>query len=101
MLRAFGAERKILIVATKARKPDVQSPIYMEILTDLQRQISIVCDIREANRASLFFNHLSAVSDGINALGWITDSAPADQIGDALQSAQFFGNRVLKEYKEK
>ena len=101
VLRAFGAERKILIVATKAKKPDVSSPIYMEILTDLQRQISIVCDIREANRASPFFNHLSAVSDGINALGWITDSKPADQIADALGSAQFFGNRVLREYKDK
>ena len=73
----------------------------MEILTDLQRQISKVCDIRETNRASPFFNHLSAVSDGINALGWITDAKPVEQIGDALQSAQFFGNRVLREYKEK
>ncbi|KAI9824406.1 MAG: hypothetical protein M1832_001941 [Thelocarpon impressellum] len=101
VLRAFGAERKILIVATRARKPDVQSPLYMEILTDLQRQISIVCDIREVNRASPFFNHLSAVSDGINALGWITESKPVEQLADALSSAQFYGNRVLQEYKEK
>lgn len=74
----------------------------MEILTELQRQMGSVGDIRETNRPSPFFNHLSAVSEGIRALGWITvEFKPADYIEEAYGSSQFFGNRVLKEYKER
>ncbi|KAI9799571.1 MAG: hypothetical protein M1825_004497 [Sarcosagium campestre] len=102
VLRAFGAQRKILIIATRAKKPDVKSSMYMEILTELQRQMGMVGDIRETNRASPLFNHLSAVSEGISALGWITvEPKPAEYINETLGGAQFYGNRVLKEYKEK
>ena len=80
----------------------MQSPLYMEILTELQRQMGSVGDLRETNRASPLFSHLSAVSEGITALGWITiEPKPADYIAEAFGSAQFFGNRVLKEYKER
>ncbi|KAI9780406.1 MAG: hypothetical protein M1816_002864 [Peltula sp. TS41687] len=102
VFKAFGAQRKILIVATKAKKPEVQSPLYMEILTELQRQMGSVGDFREMNRGSPFFSHLSAVSEGIRVLGWITvEPKPADYIAETFSSAQFFGNRVLKEYKER
>lgn len=61
-----------------------------------------VNDIREANRGSPVFNHLTTVSEGVAVLGWITiDPKPASYITDTLGSAEFYGNRVLKEYKEK
>ena len=61
-----------------------------------------VNDIREANRGSPVFNHLTTVSEGVAVLGWITiDPKPANYITDTLGSAEFYGNRVLKEYKEK
>ncbi|KAI9763138.1 MAG: hypothetical protein M1840_000903 [Geoglossum simile] len=100
--RAFSAQRKFLVITTKAKKPAIASPVYMETLTDLQKQMGTVNDIREANRASPLFNHLSAVSEGITALVWVTNELkPAAYITEILGSAQFFGNRVLKEYKEK
>ena len=74
----------------------------MEILKDLQSTMGAVSDIREANRASPFFNHLSTVSEGIAMLGWITyDSKPFDYVTDTLSSAQYHGNRVLMEFKDK
>ena len=61
-----------------------------------------VNDIREANRASPLFTHLTAVSEGIAVLGWITiDPKPADYVKECLASSQFYGNRVIKEYKER
>lgn len=64
--------------------------------------MGIVNNLRETNRASPYFNHLTAVSEGIGALGWITvENNPVDFIGDVLGSAEFYGNRVLKEYKER
>ena len=102
VLRSFAAQRKFLIVTTKAKKPDIQSPGYMEILKELQSMMGAVSDIREANRTSPFSNHLTTVSEGIAVLGWITiDPKPAAYIGDMMGSAQYYGNRVIKEYKEK
>ncbi|MCJ1431539.1 hypothetical protein MMC27_000892 [Xylographa pallens] len=102
VLRAFAAERKFLIVTTKGKKPDIQSPVYMEILKELQSTIGIVNDIRVANRGSPYFNHLTMVSEGIAMLGWVTiDPKPVDFVNETLSSAQFYGNRVLKEYKDK
>ncbi len=64
--------------------------------------MGIVGDIREANRASPFFTHLSAVSEGIGALAWITiDPKPVAYIQEVQQQAEFYGNRVLKEYRDK
>ncbi|KAL8724867.1 MAG: hypothetical protein Q9166_007696 [cf. Caloplaca sp. 2 TL-2023] len=102
VLRAFAAERKFLIVTTKAKKPDIQSPVYMEVLKDLQATMGVVNDIREANRASPLFKHLSTVSEGINVLIWVAnENKPAETITEMLSSAQFWGNRVIQEYKEK
>ncbi|MCJ1232148.1 hypothetical protein MMC14_000097 [Varicellaria rhodocarpa] len=102
VLRAFASERKFLIITTRAKKPEIQSPSYMEILKDLQSTMGAVSDIREANRASPLFNHLSTVSEGIAMLGWITyDSKPFDYVTETLSSAQYHGNRVLREFKDK
>ena len=74
----------------------------MEILKELQSTMGSVNDIREANRGSPVFNHLTSVSEGIAVLGWITiDPKPADYILDMLGSAQYHGNRVINEYREK
>ena len=102
VLRAFAAERKFLIVTTKARKPDIQSPVYMEILKDLQAMMGAVNDIREANRGSPLFTHLTTVSEGNAVLAWISiDPKPAEYVAEILSSAQYHGNRVIKEYKER
>ena len=102
LLRAFAAERKFLIVTTKAKKPDKQSSSYMEILKELQSFMGAVNDIRETNRGSPLFNHLSTLSEGISVLGWITvEPKPVDFVTEILGSTQFYGNRVIKEYKEK
>lgn len=102
VLRAFAAQRKFLIVTTKARKPDIQSAAYMEILKELQSTMGAASDIREANRGSSLFNHLTTISEGIAILGWITiEPKPADYIAEMLGNTQYYGNRVINAYKEK
>jgi len=54
------------------------------------------------NRKSPLFNHLSAISEGIPAFGWILVSpTPVPHIKEMSDAAQFYANRVLKEFKEK
>ena len=98
MLQAFEAERTYLLVTTKAKMPEGQPP---ELMTDLHRYTSSVDEIREANRPSPLFTHLSAVSEGIVALGWIVEKRPADFVTTTLGGAQYYGNKILKDYKEK
>ena len=74
----------------------------MEILKELQTMMGAVNDIREANRASPLFTHLTTVSEGITVLGWITiEPKPTDYITECLSSAQFYGNRIIKEFRER
>ena len=66
---AFKAQREFLVIASKSKKPadkDLQS-----LLLPLSNKISEIQDYREKNRRSIYFNHLSAISESIPALGWV------------------------------
>lgn len=102
VLRAFVEQRKFILVTTKAKKPDMNGPAFMQLLKPFNEIISVVTEIREKNRGSPFFNQLSTVSESITVLAWVTaDSKPHKVVEENLASAQFWGNRVLKDYKEK
>ena len=59
-----------------------------------------VTSLRDQHRGDKLFNHLSTVSEGVPALGWIAvEPTPAPYIGDMIESAQFYANRVIKEHK--
>jgi adenylyl cyclase-associated protein len=85
-------------VTTKAKEPKPQPP---ELLTELHTCTGSVDELRETNRGSPLFTHLSAISEGIVALGWIVEKRPADFVKDTLGGAQYYGNKILKDYKEK
>ncbi|KAF2089689.1 adenylyl cyclase-associated protein-like protein [Saccharata proteae CBS 121410] len=99
---AFAAQRQFLLVATKAKKPDMASPTYMEVLKDLQQAIEKVDQIKQSSKAPELKNHLTMVGDGVGTLGWCTmDTKPADVAAELFGGAQMYGNKVLKDYKEK
>lgn len=70
-------------------------------MTDLHKASDTINNIRESNRPSPLFSHLSTVSEGIPALSWLYQNKPAEFVLEFLAGAQYFGNPVLKEYKEK
>ncbi|CEG72274.1 Putative Adenylyl cyclase-associated protein [Rhizopus microsporus] len=80
----------------------MSSPIFMKLLAPIQKALSDIVNIKDSNRADPMFNHLSAVAEGIPSLGWFTcEPTPVPFIRDMKDSAQFYSNRVLKEYKDK
>lgn len=102
VLQAFTSQRRFILLTTKAKKPAASSPVMMELLQPLQDAIKAVNDLRDANRGSPAFNHLSAVSESIGVLGWVmVDTKPYKHVEDMAGSAQYWGNRVLKEFKDK
>lgn len=96
---AFQSERSILVLASKSRQPSQDQ--LSTILKPVSDRIQQVQDFREKNRTSKFFNHLSAVSESIPALGWITMSPkPGPFVKEMTDAATFYTNRVLKDYKD-
>lgn len=97
--RAFAAQRAFLAVAAESKKPaDSALPA---LLADTSAAIGDIVSFRENNRRSKQFNHLSAVSEGIPALGWVTVSPkPAPFVKEMTAACQFYSNRVLKDFKD-
>ena len=102
VVKSFEAQRQFLLVTTKAKKPDMASHAYMDTLKDLQQHMTRVDDIRQGNRASPLKDHLAMIADCVGALAWVTiDPKPADYVAELFGGAQMYGNKVLKQYKDK
>lgn len=117
--RLFDAQKDFLRQAIQTRKPandqqmkDLIKPQSSEIeaitgesfFSTLRLGFDRVSSVAVTNqhRKSPLFNHLSAISEGIPAFGWILVSpTPAPHIREMSDAAQFYANRVLKEFKEK
>ncbi|TGZ82887.1 hypothetical protein EX30DRAFT_316737 [Ascodesmis nigricans] len=99
----YTEQRKFLAITTKAKKPEMGSQIFTDLVSGMQAQMTEVSNIREANRADKdVYNHLSTVSEGIPGLAWVTvDGKPADFVGEMVGAAKYYGNKVLSEYKGK
>lgn len=96
----FKAERTFLVVASKAKKPDMDAT--MKLLRDLQIAMERVDEVRQKSRDFALKDSLSMVGDGMGTLGWVTyDNKPHEVIHDLFGGAQMYGNKVLKEYRDK
>ncbi|KAI5922600.1 adenylyl cyclase-associated protein [Camillea tinctor] len=105
VLDGFNQQRRFLLISTRAKKPDIagaEMSVYQELLKPINEALMSVGSIKDANRGSPEFSQLSAVAEGIMVLAWVTvDNRPFKHVEESLGSAQFFGNRVLKEFKDK
>ncbi|KKA27105.1 hypothetical protein TD95_001120 [Thielaviopsis punctulata] len=105
VLEGFEAERHFLLIATRAKKPDIlgaDASLYQDLIKPINDQLMAVMAFKDNNRGSPLFSHLSTVSEGIMLLAWVTvENRPWKHVEESLGPSQFFGNRVLKEFKDK
>ncbi|KAL4629424.1 adenylyl cyclase-associated protein 1 [Arapaima gigas] len=100
MKQAFSCQRQVLVTASNSQKPS--DAVMSALLAPISKVIQQVQTFREQNRSSTFFNHLSAVSESVPALGWVAMAPkPGPYVKEMQDAATFYTNRVLKEYKEK
>ena len=97
---AFTAQREYILLSSKAKQPPASDvPALLKPTSDM---ISEIQSFREKQRRSEFFNHLSAVSESIPALGWVPMApTPGPFVKEMNDAGQFYTNRVLKDWKEK
>ncbi|KAE8281807.1 Adenylyl cyclase-associated protein 1 [Larimichthys crocea] len=100
MKQAFAIQRALLVTASSSQKPS--DAVLTTLLQPVSKAIQQVQGFREQNRTSPLFNHLSAVSESVPALGWVAMAPkPCPYVKEMQDAAMFYTNRVLKEYKEK
>ena len=94
--------KQFLKLTTLSKRPEPNSKAYVGIFEDLQREIGAVNEIRESHRSSPLIEHLSMVGEGVGALGWITiEPNPAEYAAEFMNGAKLYGNRILKQYRDK
>lgn len=74
VVKAFAAQADLIKLAANCAKPAgaPNSPEFAKLLKPIQEALIAVTEIREKNRGErVLFNHLSAVSEGIPAVGWV------------------------------
>ncbi|XP_020562995.1 adenylyl cyclase-associated protein 2 isoform X2 [Oryzias latipes] len=96
---ALQTERTFLKMAATHQEPAKTE--LQDLLKPISDHIQEIQNFREQNRGSCLFNHLSAVSESIPALGWVAVSQkPGPYVKEMNDAAIFYTNRVLKDYKE-
>ncbi|XP_018361786.1 PREDICTED: uncharacterized protein LOC108760373 isoform X1 [Trachymyrmex cornetzi] len=99
--KAFQIQLQFIHMAASRPAPTNQSE-QVSLFAPMSAQIQQIQEFREKNRGSPFFNHLSAISESIPALGWVAVSpTPAPYVKEMNDAGQFYTNRVLKDWKEK
>ncbi|KAH9056661.1 adenylate cyclase associated N terminal-domain-containing protein [Lactarius vividus] len=91
----------IIRTAAICKKPEQAA--FAELLHGLQDDIGAISAIKDANwKERDWVNHLSFVAEGSPAAAWIAvESKPGPYVTDMKEATQFYGNRIIKDYKEK
>ncbi|XP_071378107.1 adenylyl cyclase-associated protein 2 [Centroberyx affinis] len=96
---ALQSQRAFLKMAATHQEPAKME--LADLLKPMSEHIQEIQNFRERNRGSSLFNHLSAVSESITALGWVAvTQKPGPYVKEMNDAATFYTNRVLKDYKE-
>ncbi|CAH7689484.1 adenylate cyclase associated N terminal-domain-containing protein [Phakopsora pachyrhizi] len=99
--KAFIAQRGFLLVASSCQKPS-STDVLVDLLKYTSAPLNKAVEVKDSNRSDQrLFNGLTAVAEGISALGWVAaDSKPGPMVAEAKDSAQFWVNRVIKDHKD-
>lgn len=98
---AFTEQMNFLDIVSKTKKPDTLDPQFLQTLAPMNKKMEEISTLKNENRQSEFFNHLNTIGEGAPVLGWIVTETPVSFIPEFKDSAQFWSNRVMKEYREK
>ncbi|CCG23068.1 Srv2 adenylate cyclase-associated protein [Candida orthopsilosis Co 90-125] len=97
----FVEQTKFLEIVSESKKPDMTDPLLGQVLAPTNEKITKINSLKDENRRSTYFNHLNALSESGAVFFWIGIETPVSYISDIKDSAKFWSDRVLKEYKDK
>lgn len=87
------------MIASQSKQPsdsDLQT-----LFKPLIKAMGDAADYRHTKRPEASFNHLSAVSEGIKAIGWPgVPNTPAPYVREMVDAAHFYSIKVLTQYRK-
>ncbi|KAK1423877.1 hypothetical protein QVD17_19186 [Tagetes erecta] len=105
LTRAFHVQKELLVNIKQTQKPDAGGMV--EFLKPLNEKLTEASSMT-AGRNSDFSNHVKSTAESLTALAWIAYtgkdcgmSMPIAHVEECWQSAEFYSNKVLVEYKNK
>lgn len=105
VVEAFKEQRKFLLITTKAKKPDLKGAdmsVFQDLVKPIGNLMTVVGNIKDANRGDPLYNNLCTVSESMMALAWVTiETKPFKHVEESFASAQFWGNKILTANKNK
>ena len=94
------AQKQLIRLSTLAKKPDYTSKDFLKALTPINKTIAEIGELKDKHRQSKHFPYLNSVADGSPMFSWMVADTPLSLISDFKDSAQFWTNRVLKDFKD-
>lgn len=98
--KAFDCQLQFLRAAVQSKKPAYTSKEFTDALKPINECITKIGHLKDENRQSEFFPYLNAVAEGAPLFSWIAVETPVSLISDFKDAAQFWTNRILKQFKE-
>ncbi|CAK9437183.1 uncharacterized protein LODBEIA_P15710 [Lodderomyces beijingensis] len=98
---AFAEQAKFLAIVAQSQKPDMTDAAFAQAMTPTNEKITKINALKDANRKSPYFNHLNSLSESGAVFFWIAFPTPVSYISDTKDSAKFWLDRVLKDFKGK
>lgn len=97
---AFDFQLKLIKVASKSKKPDFSSTAFSDSVKPISATILDINELKDKNRQSKYSAYLNSITEGAPLFSWIAVETPVSLITDFKDAAQFWTNRVLKDFKE-
>lgn len=72
------------------------------LLSPLQASIEAISRKKEASRKERdWFTHLTLVGEGGPGVGWVVSPKPGAYVQELIDTLDYWGNKLIKEFKEK
>ncbi|KAG7092399.1 hypothetical protein E1B28_008756 [Marasmius oreades] len=90
----------LLLMTSTCTKPGDNE--LQEVLSPIKTNIEAITRMKEANRKDRdWFPHLMVLGEGAQFIVWVIQPKPGSYINEIKDQVLYYGNRVIKDYKEK
>lgn len=98
VVKAVEEHRKIIVMSTKCKKPDVAK--LTQIIDPVLKAVKALDDYRFKEFKSKLYNHLYGIAEGLKCLNWVgIEGVCVPFIESNVEASQFYTNKVLREFK--
>ncbi len=71
-------------------------------MSPFSADVEAISRLKEANRKDRdWYTHLTVIAEGAIIVGWVIQPKPGPAINEIKDTVMFYGNRVMKEFKDK